>query len=239
MNEIKFICLIIFEVLITLNAFGQGDLIQPDTIKCEDPKLKALISEPLILTLSVDFTGDNKQDFICRVKSDNYDKGDIKEIWVDHDYNIDKINYRWGADYDYYWFVNLDADKEPEIFSAYGYPDGIDYAFYDQDFKNKRDEILFYFAPIITESPQANKIYWGYPWDITGLFLKNEIGVIKILASTNHDIKPNGEKEYPSNQTMLPVICFKGISSQPDVEIEEIRDIKWLSVEELKSKISK
>lgn len=48
MNKIKFIYLIIFEVLITLNVFGQGDLIQPDIIKCEDPKLKALISEPII-----------------------------------------------------------------------------------------------------------------------------------------------------------------------------------------------
>lgn len=63
--------------------------------------------------------------------------------------------------------------------------------------------------------------------------------MIKILASINHDIELNGEKEHPANQTILPVICFKGISTQPDVTVEEIRDIKWFSIEELTSKITK
>lgn len=237
MKKIEFTYFTIFGVLLTLNAFGQENMLRPDTIKCEDAKLKSITIVEPILTLTIDFTGDNKLDFICRIESDNKDKGEIKELWIDHDYKIIKTIYRWASDYDYYWFVNLDSDPEPEICSIFGDSDGINYAFYDQNLKDGIDNLIFFFNPIIIDTTQEKQIYWGYPWDIKDIKIKKESGTVKILNSIDHDIKRNGEIEQPSNQSILPVICFTGKSSQPNVKFGEIRKITWMSIDELKNEV--
>lgn len=218
------------------NAEGQGNLIKPENTQANEV-VKKVISEEIVKTLTIDFTGDNQLDYICTVQ--NNDNGDLLEYWIDHQGSIIKKKHKWAADYDELWFVNLDSDPELEYYSVYGYSDGIDYAFYDQDIKNKNDKLLFYINPVITESLQENKIYWGYPWDTKDLYIKSENGVIKILVSIDHDIELNGENEHPANQSVLPVIFFNGISSQPDVTVEEIRNIKWFSIVDLKGKITK
>jgi len=139
-------------------------------------------------------------------------------------------------DYDFFWFINIDNDPEPEILNASGYSDGIDYWFSDQNIKTGIDEILFYFSPIIVE---PNKTYWGYPWDITGLTIKTENAHTKLKCSLDHTISRDDEYTLPEWQKQLPVIVFQGRPTQPDLQTTIIKNYQWLTKKEIKHFVSK
>lgn len=120
--------------------------------------------------------------------------------------------------------------KEPEIFCASGYEDGIDYAIYDQNLMTGNDTLLLLLNPILIES---NRHYWGYPWDIHDIILKNDSGKIYLKASLDHDIVRDGNITIPDSTRNFPAIFFHGHSTQPTIQVEPIRDIRWTLLTDL------
>jgi hypothetical protein len=207
----------------------RASFLKMDTLDRLPDDFKHLIKGKIRNVFRVDFTGDGKPDYICR-----YDPkvkpgaADYLEAWITSDKKV-HIDEKYETDYDYIWFVNLDNDREPEIFSATGWSDGIDYAFCDQDIKTGQNPALFFFNPVIVEN---GKHYWGYAWDITALILKKDAGKIFIQSSVDHDIEREDEHFTPDSTKKLPVIFFLGHSTQPH-EVEKIRNIKWTAIGDL------
>lgn len=204
-----------------------------DTIDTPDALLD-LFSGLNSRIIQVDFNGDGQEDYICQLDSKDTLIDTHKEIWINSDFKKVKTIDKYLMDYDYFWFVNIDSDPEPEIFSATGYSDGIDYCFIDQDLTNGKDSILLYFNPVIIDS---DKKYWGYPWDIKDLPIKLDKGLLKIKCSLDHKITRDGEITRPDSQSQFPVLCFTGKSNQPDFNIGQINGFEWLTIAEIMENI--
>lgn len=210
----------------------ENDFFNIDTLKQIPNNLQVLIKGEIIRVLKVDFNGDDKSDFICQYKPiANSDNADYLEDWITSDNKIFKTEKKYFMDFDFLWFVNLDNDSEPEIFSATGYEDGIDYAFYDQNLKTGNNSLLFYFNPVILEN---GKHYWGYPWDIKDIILKRDSTNVYIKSSIDNDIERDGNITIPKTNKQFPAIFFTGHSTQPNIKVEDVRNIKWMTLDELK-----
>jgi hypothetical protein len=125
-------------LILTLSTnllFGQG-FVKMDTIETPE-KLTKLISGRITSTFQIDFTGDGIKDYICQLDFHDKTKPVYKEIWINSQFEITKTIEKYSMDYDFFWFINIDNDLEPEILSATGYSDGIDYCFIDQDLKKR------------------------------------------------------------------------------------------------------
>jgi hypothetical protein len=231
MNKLKSIFLLI---LIANVCYGQG-FVKMDTI--DNPtRLTQMINGSIKRTFRVDFSGDGLSDYICQLDSIEQETASYKEIWITSDFKIIKTIDKYVMDYDFFWFANLDNDLEPEIFSAAGYSDGIDYCFIDQDLKTGNDKILFYFNPVIIDN--ENK-YWGYPWDISDLIIQEKQGQIRLHCSLDHDITRDGAIKRPDWQNIFPVICFTGQSTQPNIKVGQINRLDWLEINEIIEKINR
>ena len=224
---------IIILILSTNLIHGQG-FVKMDTIT-NPTELKDIFSGIDFQTIHVDFNGDGLKDYICQPDYKTRMIDPYKEIWINSDFKIVKSIDKYWMDYDFFWFVNIDSDPEPEIFSAIGNSDGIDYCFIDQDLKTGKDSILFYFNPVILDS---NKVYWGYPWDIKDLLVKIENGQVKVKCSLDHDIERDGEITRPNSQNQFPVIFFAGKSTQPNIKVGQINGFEWLTITEIMNKIN-
>jgi hypothetical protein len=224
MKIIQLLFLIISPVL----SYGQGFL-PLDTIKT--PKeIKEIIPDSISLSLYVDFNGDNKRDYICKTEGLNKSNNEYLEYWITSDFKIIKKIPKYYTDIEYRWFVNIDSDKEPEILSASGWSEGVDYCFIDQDFKSQKDSILFYFNPIIIDN---NKEYWGYPWAIKNLIIRKEKNRTLIFSSLIHEIVRDGEITKPSCQSVFPLIGFSGYQQKLSAEIGEKHNLEWVDFKEL------
>jgi hypothetical protein len=212
---------------------GQG-FVKMDTIK-NPTELNDVFSELNFQTIHVDFNGDGLKDYICQPDYKTKLIDPHKEIWINSDFEKVKSIEKYWMDYDFFWFVNIDSDPEPEIFSATGYSDGIDYCFIDQDLTTGKNSILFYFNPVILDS---EKEYWGYPWDIKNLLVKLENGQVKIKCSLDHNIERDGEITRPDSQSQFPVIYFIGKSTQPNINVGQIKRFEWLTITEIMNKVS-
>jgi len=229
MNKLRNILILIF---ISSQAYGQG-FIEMDTIETPN-ELLVMFSGHSYRTIHVDFNGDGNKDYICQPDLRDNPIEPYQEIWIDSDFKKVKTIDKYLEDYNYFWFVNIDSDPEPEIFSATGYSDGIDYCFIDQDLETGKDSILFYFNPVILDN---DKKYWGYPWDITDLIILNDKGLLKVRCSLDHEITRNGEITRPDWQSIFPVICFKGHSTQPNIKVGQINSMEWLEIIEICKRI--
>lgn len=209
-------------------TFGQ-DFLPMDTLTTYPSEINSKVKGEIVRVIQVDFTGDNIGDYIIQTKMDK--EGKTTETWLTSNFLLFNRITKYVGDYDFLRFINLDNDPEPEIYSASGYSDGIDYAFYDLNMKTGKQELLFYFNPVIIDNDQD---YWGYPWDTDGVMKKSEDGETMIFFSDNHDIERDGEITYPDNQKILPVIFLTGHSSQPEIGVEEIRNRTWKTIEEIK-----
>jgi hypothetical protein len=224
----KILGLILISIVISIASNGQGFL-EMDTIKTPN-ELLDVFSGLNFITIHVDFNGDGLKDYICQPDISTNPVEPYTEIWINSAFKKVKSVPRYIMDYDYFRFVNIDSDPEPEIYSASGYSDGIDYCFIDQNLKTGKDSILFYFNPIILEN---DNIYWGYPWDIENLIVKNEGGSLKVRCSLDHEIIRDGVIIEPEWQEIFPIICFTGHSTQPDVHIGQINKFEWLDINDL------
>lgn len=196
------------------------------------------IPDKIIKAEAVDFNGDGKQDYLVIVE----DKSDAKpltyELWYTSSFKLVKRVPKYESDYDRKWFINLDDDPEPEIVSASGFEDGIDYSIYDQNLVKGTDVLLFRFNPVLIDTSNTQKeYYWGYPWDVTNIMVKAEGGSVRIRCSLNHDIERYGAIDIPTWQKKLPAIFFVGKTTQPDIEVGTIRNIEWLTLGEIEKQI--
>ncbi|MEQ6119794.1 hypothetical protein [Reichenbachiella sp. MALMAid0571] len=222
----KNIFLLLFSLFST-NTFGQGFL-SADTLDYIPKELKEIITSKIERVISIDIDGDDQNDFI--VLSQSEEKYIYDEYWVSSDLRIWLTKTTSEKRIQYVKFLNIDNDPEMEVYEASGYEDGIDYLLYDLNLEIGKQEILFFFNPIILED---DKYYWGYPWDIMNMLVKNIDGELKILSSLDHDIIREGEVTFPDDQIIFPCIFFNGTSTQQNINVEEIRDIKWRTVEEI------
>lgn len=218
-------------LLIPTWTFGQS-FIKMDTLTVYPTEINSKVKGEIDKVYQVDFTGDAQADFIVQTKMDK--EGKIKEIWLTSDFLLFNRISKYIQDYDFMGFINLDNDPEPELYSASGYSDGIDYAIYDLNMKTGKQELLFYFNPVIIEN---EKDYWGYPWDTKGIITWTEDGVTMIYYSTDHDIERDGHITYPENQKVMPVIFLTGQSTQPDITVGEVRNREWKTIEEIKKTV--
>ena len=217
-------------LLLTIESFGQG-FFTMDTLNVIPNEIKGLPAGTLRRGFKVDFNGDGKKDFIFEIiSSDSKTPANI-EYWITSEFVIVKKMKKYGQGYDYFWFINLDSDIEPEIFRANGYEDGIDYAIYDHDLKTGKENVVFYLNPVIIEN---GKTYWGYPWDISDMIIKNENEKIFLKASVDHDIERDGEITIPDPSKKFPVIFFYGHSTQPNINVGQIRNTNWMLIEDLR-----
>ncbi len=213
--------------LFSSNVFGQGFLLT-DTLDYIPKELKDIITSKIEKVISIDIDGDNQKDFIVHSRSE--EKNIYDEYWISSDFRIWFTKTNSGRRIEKVKFLNIDNDPELEVYEASGYEDGIDYLLYDLNLEIGKQEILFFFNPIILED---DKHYWGYPWDIMNILVKNIDGELRILSSLDHEVIREGEVSFPESQTIFPCIFFNGTTSQPNINVEEIRDIKWRTVEEI------
>lgn len=228
-NELKMtrILPLLFLLVPTL-TFGQS-FSKLDTLTVYPSELISKLNEEIDKVYQVDFTGDSIGDYIVQTKMDK--EGNVYEVWLTSDFLLFHRIAKYVQDYDFMGFINLDKDPEPELYSASGYSDGIDYAIYDLNMKTGQQELLFYFNPVIIDH---EKDYWGYPWDTKGIMTWTEDGVTRIYCSTKHDIVRDGEITFPENQNVMPVIFLTGQSTQPDSPVSEVRNREWKTIEEIK-----
>lgn len=208
-------------------CFSQG-FIPVDTLNFIPEELRTAIDEDIEIVFRIDFTGDDKEDYLVEVQDE--EEYMYKEYWITSELEVLMTKKRYALGIQYMKFLNFDDDPELEIYSASGYEDGIDYALYDLDLNTGTEKLLFYFNPVIVEDDNH---YWGYPWDILNMLVKNVDGKMKILSSTDHNIIRDGNITIPGEQSIFPCIFFNGTSTQPDIRVDEIRNIKWSTIEEL------
>tara|TARA_B100001109_G_C18861951_1_gene474485 strand:- start:602 stop:1291 length:690 start_codon:yes stop_codon:yes gene_type:complete len=200
-----------------------------DTLIDYPTELNSKVRGEIDRVYQVDFTGDSKGDFIVQTKKDK--EGKVKEVWLTSDFLLFNMISKYVQEYDFMAFINLDIDPELELYSASGSSDGIDYAIYDLNMKTGKQELLFYFNPVIIENQND---YWGYPWDADGVMsLLMKTGELKIYSAIDHDIEREGTITQPKNQKVLPVIFLTGHSTQPEIKVEEIRNRSWKTLEEI------
>ena len=161
-------------LILLLPIFGLGQsLIQPDTLSFVPEKIKDKISGPIDYVLSIDLNGDGLQDYIVKQGFRNKLKPVYFEFWLDHEYKqiLKREKHSGGIEYEFY--INLDSDQELELITAYGYEDGIDYSIIKINYEKGKEEVLFYFNPVIIIN---DAISWGYPWDITDIYSLKRMG---------------------------------------------------------------
>jgi len=199
-----------------------------DTLESVPDKLRAVIDDEIKTVIRIDFNGDTYNDFIVQCPTNEEFK--FKEYWVTSEFVIWMTRLRYHVGIEYFNFINVDNDPEPEVYTAFGYEDGIDYALYDLDLKAGTENLLFFLNPIIIA---GDNHYWGYSWDIKNMLVKNVDGELKVLSAIDHDIIRDGDVTIPDDQSIVPCVFFNGTSTQPNLKIEEIRNIRWSTIEEI------
>jgi len=216
-----------FKIEDTVTAFTNVGFMVPKKIKVTD-NLKKCIKEGIETVDEIDFTGDNIPDFICKAKPDKSGIGN--EYWISSEYKIIKTTKYYSDGFYYRWFINLDNDPEPEIFEAIGDEDGADYIISDQKLLIGKDTTLLYINPVIIEK---DKMYWGYPWDISNISVRTNGKTIELFCSLNHKIVRDGNEENnPKFQKQMPVIFFTGHHTQ-ESEQQNIKNRQWLTLKEI------
>ncbi len=170
-------------------------------------KIKNLYGNKKIHVYSIDLDSDGKNDYI--IHEDNA----FNTCFAKSDFSIigcERLGY--GDGFRYYWFINIDGDPMLELISLAGDEDSSDYYIYRFDKKtwkmNKRIKI----APVIfSKSEHYKGIYWGYPWDITGLIISNPTGPARIYCCIS-DLK--GEVDEVNHKILF--VAFEGIPTQGD-----------------------
>jgi hypothetical protein len=210
------------------------------------PQIKRIVKGEIIQTQALDFDGDDKMDYLVLVKSRSAGPTDDRigtELWVTSDLRVVKRKPKYASDYDNIWLINLDGDRVPEVISAYGYSDGIDYAVYKQNLRGKDDTLLFYFKPVLIDPDNRTRdYYWGYPWDVTNIVLRYRNGEAEISCSLTHriessDVEGGDNAGVPRWQQIIPAIFFDGKTTQPDISVGDIGQRQWLTLKALAERV--
>lgn len=173
-----------------------------------------------VTVYGIDLDSDGKGDFIV------HHNDQFKTCFIKSDLSkrsCEKLGY--GDGFAYYWFAQLDHSPMLELFSMVGDEDYDDYRLYAFDPDTWQRKVLFGILPVIVarkNDPKRSGIYWGYPWDVRGLFLKPG-NPVTIRAS--FDYQPS--YEFDERDKGWPVIFFDGLPTQG----EEKGDMSYLEEE--------
>ena len=203
--------------------------------RCDPPQWLKDIVPDLQICECVDFTGDGVIDFIAlgisshpASKTGEQPLGD--EWWVTSEHRVVVKKTIWESIYNYRWFAHLSDQLQPEMISAYGDPDGINYTIERIDLHSGTFEVLFYFYPILVGSD--GRFYYGYPWDIIDIQTRGHGKEMKLRAAIRPREPDNGDGDnysLPKKQTNMPQIIFFGKSTQPDIaRLEPIQSRDFL-----------
>lgn len=208
------------------------EFIRMDTLQSYPRQIDDLVKGSVKHVLGIDITGDGEKDYVVELDQDQESGIDYCRYWLRSDFSILRKEVCFGPSIDYVRFVNLDSDPEPEIYSATGFEDGIDYAIYDQDLKTGKQKLLFYFFPVLAHDGND---YWGYPWDVEGILQRTENGEVRLFVSLDHDISDDGEITFTDDQRLYPVVFFSGDSSSFELKGDRISDRKWMTLKEIQA----
>lgn len=227
--------LLILPYILADTVQAQTYLQKPRKVRTPE-QIEKLINGKITETQAIDFNGDKKRDYIAVVERKTED-GEIigTEYWITSDLKVVKETIRFNADIQERWFINLDNDRVPEIVSAFGYEDGIEYAVYKQDFKNKKDILLFLFNPVLIDSSRQRKRYWGYPWDWIDIRVRRSGNHYEVLCTFDHEMDGDfAVVEIPEWQKRVPVIFFSGRTTQPQSLVREKVGLpRWMNVSDI------
>ncbi len=228
-------------IVIHLPILVQSQPFLQQTKEVEVPSsLKSQINGNIKQCRVIDFDGDQKVDFLVLVANDSASDPYAYEYWYNSYFKLIKRIPKYVCDADYLWFANLDDDPIPEMITAYGFEDGIDYSIYKQNLVTGKDSLLLRFNPVLLDSTNKLKpFYWGYPWDIADIVLTHKYNQTLIRCSFNHEIERDGVISIPNWQNKLPVILFYGKTTQPDMPVGAIRNFEWLDIKELAKSVVK
>lgn len=221
--------LLIILILTPFYSLSQGFMAM-DTLENTPNFIVNTVTEKISLVRTIDLNGNGKRDFIVTTETIDEQQYRYLEYWILDNSRILKKKERFKGGRQFSWFVNLDNDPELELFSASGYEDGIDYAFYDLNLSDGSEELLFFFNPIIIE---GNNLHWGYPWDIHDIYVRTMKNGRQLLGSIDHKIVRDGVVTLPEDQPLLPIIFFGDHSTQPHDRSAQIGSRNWFSIEQL------
>jgi len=149
------------------------------------------------------------------------------EYWYKKGNLIHEFSYSF-VPINYKWFANLDDDNEKEIIRAQGYEDGVDYAIYK--IKGNEEIVQLYFNPGLKDSKYANKNFWAYPNDVKGVIVDQNKN---LLVSLNNNYPRDDDHTIPDNQKELPFIFFEGSTTQPDMQLKNLKPLEKLDLKSL------
>ncbi|NMR34596.1 hypothetical protein HIO71_10295 [Chryseobacterium aquaticum] len=149
------------------------------------------------------------------------------EYWYKKGNLIHEFSYSF-VPINYKWFANLDDDNEKEIIRAQGYEDGVDYAIYK--IKGNEEIVQLYFNPGLKDSKYADKNFWAYPNDIKDIIVDQDK---KLLVSLNNNYPRDDDHTIPDNQKELPFVFFEGSTTQPDMQLKNIKPLEKLDLKSL------
>lgn len=155
------------------------------------------------------------------------------EYWYKKGNLIHEFSYPFVS-INYKWFADLDNDNEKEIIRAQGYEDGIDYAIYKV--KDNDEVVQLYFNPGLKDDRYGDKNFWAYPNDMRDIIVDQDK---KLLVSLNNNYPRDDEHTIPSNQWELPFVFFKGKTTQPDMEVKNLKSTQKIDLKDLVKYISK
>lgn len=215
--------------------------------KCSPPKWLSAMLPKIGECRCVDFTGDGETDYlvICVPEKRQDDNGSFtlgEEYWVTSSRKIMLHRTAYPSDHNYLWFKNLDEDPVPEIISAWGFSEDIDYTIEKLDIKTGNIEVLFWFEPLIIEA--SGNYYHGYPWDVVDIKCVEKNSSVSLLVHIRPRMPDEGREEFsdnrgmPDSQVKMPMVVFSGKSTQPNIaKLEKIKPVQ-MSLKDIASVIS-
>jgi hypothetical protein len=236
----------VFKYMVIVFSFIVGQMFLAATMvapeSCTTPDWLKDLVPGITKCTCIDFTGDGIKDYIVLAEYTRTvkDVGEVPlgdEWWITSEQKIILKKTVWASDYKYLWFANLDSDPVPEIISAYGFSEDIDYTIQKLDLITGSFKVLFYFEPVLVE-PDGT-YYHGYPWDVTDIKRKIKGKKINLLVQVRQRGPREGRDEFTDNQGMpdyqhkVPMIFFFGKSTQPDLAKFDPLKPKWIKLEDI------
>lgn len=155
------------------------------------------------------------------------------EYWYKNGNLIHEFSYPFVS-INYKWFADLDDNNKKEVIRAQGYEDGVDYAIYK--IKNNDEILQLYFNPGLKDERYGDKNFWAYPNDIRELAVDQDK---KLLVSLDNNYPRDDDHTMPDNQRELPFVFFKGKTTQPDMELKNLKRQERIDLKDLVKSIAK